>query len=155
MSVIIPFLFRRSLVASKSFHIASSLGAVRAGDPAERTWHQCFRTVIRDRSWANCLWEFDLVQISWTISVQSLLPQGNSCSSFLTFLFCFFLRPIGRITINYRKKTGDEQLYSEDTHNWVRLQEVAVWEAQNGLCSTRPLQKNMHGIKDSRSVSVE
>ena len=96
------FPFRLSLVASKSFYTALSLGAVRADDPAKRTWHQCFRAVIRARSWAHCLSEFDLVQISWIISVQSLLPHGNSCSSFLT-LFWFFLRPIGRITVKFRR----------------------------------------------------
>ena len=32
---------------------------------------------------------FDLVQICYIISVLSLLPKGNSCSSFLTPFFTF------------------------------------------------------------------
>ena len=64
------FLFRRSLVASKRGYTASSLESVRADDPAKRTWHQCFRAVVRARPRAHCLRVFDLVQIPQTICLK-------------------------------------------------------------------------------------
>ena len=40
---------------------------------------------------------FDLVQMSCTIPVLSLLPHGNSCSSFLTFFDFFKDQLAGRL----------------------------------------------------------
>ena len=69
------FLFRRSLLASKRAYTDPSDGAVRADDPAERTWRQCLRAVVWARYWANCLWQFDLVQIPRTICLKSATPR--------------------------------------------------------------------------------
>ena len=51
-------------------------------------------------------------------------------------------KSISKLSINFIKKTSDGQLYSENTHTWVTLPEVAVWEIRKRPLQNQAVAKN-------------